>query len=266
MKTTKDPLTIAIIKFLIIIVFGCNVITFSAFAEETISISTGEYSPWAGEKLKHSGFVNHVITEAFKQEGYIAKYKYYPWKRNYEEAKKGNFHATSYWYKSKDREKDFYYSDSITTEKLVFFHLKSNPMKDWSTLEDLKSYKIGATGGYTYTKEFWDAAKSKKLRIQVTNTDKQNLAKLLEGRIDIFPATLITGYSILQKEFDSGISDLITFNPKPLSETTGHLLFPKSRKNSEKLLRIFNQGLDKLKKGGLFDKFMDDLLAGKYSQ
>jgi hypothetical protein len=31
-------------------------------------------------------------------------------------------------------------------------------------------------------------------------------------------------------------------------------------------VRIFNQGLAQLKKEGLYDKFMDDLLAGKYSQ
>ncbi len=268
MKVTKNLLSIAIIRILIIIiiVFGYNIITFSAFAEEIISISTGEYSPFTGKTLKHNGFVNHVITEAFKREGYIVKYKYYPWKRSYEQAKNGISHATSYWYKSKEREKDCYYSDSISIEKLVFFHLKSNPMKDWHTLEDLKNYKIGATRGYTYIKEFWDAAKSKKLSVQVTNTDKQNIEKLLIGRIDIFPVGLVVGYNIIQKEFDASISHLITFHPKPLSETTGHMLFSRSRKDSEKLLRIFNQGLAKLKKEGSYDKFMDDLLAGKYTQ
>lgn len=265
MKSTKNYFSIVIIGISIIIGFvGGNISTFSASAEEIISISTAEYSPWTGKTLKHGGFVNHVITEAFKREGYIVKYKYYPWKRTYEQAKKGRFHATSYWYKSKEREKDFYYSDPITIEKLVFFYLKSNPMKDWNTLNDLKGYRIGATREYTYTKEFWDAAKSKRLRVDVANTDKQNFNKMLKGRIDIFPSGLVSGYSILQKDFDASISHLISFHSKPLSETTGHLLFPRSRKNSEKLLRIFNQGLAKLKKEGLYDKFMDDLLAGKY--
>ncbi|GAH00589.1 unnamed protein product, partial [marine sediment metagenome] len=208
----------------------------------------------------------HVITEVFKREGYIVKYKHHPWKRTYEQAKMGRFHAASYFYKSKEREKYFYYSDPITIEKIVFFYLKSKPMKDWNTLTDLKGYRIGATRGYTYTKEFWDAAKSKRLRIDVANTDKQNFNKILKGRIDIFPTGLVSGYSILQKDFDASISHLISFHPKPLSETTGHLLFPRSRKNSEKLLRIFNQGLAKLKKEGSYNKFMDDLLAGKYSQ
>ena len=76
---------------------------------------------------------------------------------------------------------------------------------------------------------------------------------------------MISIFMILQKEFELGKSDLLTFHPKPLSNTTGRLAFTRSRKDSENLLRIFNQGLAKLKKEGLYIKFLDDLLAGKYS-
>jgi polar amino acid transport system substrate-binding protein len=144
--------------------------------------------------------------------------------------------------------------------------LKSNPIKDWKTLDDLKNYKFGATRGYTYTKEFWEAEESKRLDADVTDSDRQNFKKLLAGRIDIFPSGLVNGYSILRKEFDASESDLISFHPKPLSKTTGHLALTRSSKNSGNLLRIFNQGLAELKKEGLYNKFRDDLLAGKYSQ
>jgi polar amino acid transport system substrate-binding protein len=133
-------------------------------------------------------------------------------------------------------------------------------------LDDLKNYKFGATRGYTYTKEFWDAAKSKQLKVDVTDSDKQNFQKLLAGRIDIFPSGLVNGKSILQKEFDADNSHLLSIHPKALSKTTGHLAFTRNRKNSENLLRIFNQGLAQLKEEGLYEKFRDDLLAGKYSQ
>ena len=165
----------------------------------------------------------------------------------------GQHSALSYVYWSKDREKEFYLSDPISEEKIVFFHLKSNPIKDWKTLEDLKNYKFGATRGYTYTKAFWDAAKTRPLMVDVTNSDLQNFKKLLAGRIDIFPSGLVNGNSILQKEFDASKSHLLSIHPKPLSKTTGHLAFTKSRKNSESLLRIFNQGLAEMKKEGLKD-------------
>ena len=266
MKSAKFRYIILLIVVSVIIGFaGSSLIVYRASAAEIITIATLEYAPWTGKNLKSNGFVNHVITEAFQRKGYTVRYTYLPWQRGITETKDGKYAALSYVYWSKDREKEFYLSDTISEEKIVFFHLKSNPIKDWETLDDLKNYKFGATRGYTYTKEFWDAAKSKRLMVDVTNSDLQNFKKLLAGRIDIFPSGLVNGYSILQKEFEESTSNLLSFHPKPLSKTTGHLAFTRSRKNSENLLRIFNQGLAELKKEGLYNKFMDDLLAGKYS-
>jgi polar amino acid transport system substrate-binding protein len=206
-----------------------------------------------------------VITEAFQRKGYSVKFTYLPWKRGVIETKSGKYSALSYVYLSKDRDKEFFLSDPISEEKIVFFHLKSNPIKDWKTLDDLKNYKLGATRGYTYTKEFWQAAKSKQIKVDVTDSDKQNFEKLFAGRIDIFPSGLVNGYSFLQKEFDVSKSHLISYHPKPLSKTTGHLAFTRNRKNSEHLLHIVNKGLAELKEEGLYDKFVLDLLAGKYT-
>jgi len=244
---------------------GSGLLVCSSSAEEIITIATLEYHPWTGKNLKFNGFVNQVITEAFQRKGYSAKFTYLPWERGVIETKNGNYSALSYVYLSKDREKEFYLSDPISVEKIVLFHLVSNPIKDWKTLDDLKNYKFGATRGYTYTKEFWQAAESKRINVQVTDSDKQNFQKLFVGRIDIFPSGMVNGYSLLQKEFDVSKSHLLSYHPKPLSQTTGHLAFTRNRKNSENLLQIFNQGLAELKKEGLYDQFVVDLLAGKYS-
>ena len=267
MKSSKFPYTIVLVVLLVIIGFvGSSLIVYGASARKIITIATLEYFPWTGKNLKSNGFVNHVITEAFQRRGYTVKFTYLPWKRAVTETKNGQHSALSYVYWSTDREKEFFLSDPISEEKIVFFHLKSNPIKDWKTLEDLKNYKFGATRGYTYTKAFWDAAKTRPLMVDVTNSDLQNFKKLLAGRIDIFPSGLVNGNSILQKEFDASKSHLLSIHPKPLSKTTGHLAFTRSRKDSENLVRIFNQGLAELKKEGLYDKFADDLLTGKYSQ
>jgi polar amino acid transport system substrate-binding protein len=238
----------------------------NASAEKIITVSTLEYHPWTGKDLKNNGFVNHVITEAFKRKGYTVRYKYLPWKRAVLETKNGKYAALSYVYFSKDRENEFYLSDPISVEKIVIFHLKSNQIKDWKTLEDLNDYKFGATRGYTYTKKFWELTKTGELMVDVTDSDIQNFKKLLAGRIDIFPSGLVNGNSILLKEFAASKIHLISYHPKPLSQTTGHLAFARSTKNSENLLRVFNQGLTELKQAGLYKKYKDELLAGKYGQ
>ena len=172
MKLSKLLYAIGLVVVLMVIgSVGSSLIAYNAWAEEIIAVATLEYAPWTGKDLKFNGFVNHVITEAFRHQGYSVKFSYMPWKRAVIETKNGNYSALSYVYLSKDREKEFYLSDPISAEKLVLFHLQSNPIKNWQTLDDLKDYKFGATRGYTYTKEFWQAVESKRLRVDVTDSD-----------------------------------------------------------------------------------------------
>ncbi|MCZ6668782.1 MAG: transporter substrate-binding domain-containing protein [Gammaproteobacteria bacterium] len=236
-------------------------------AAETIRITTGEFAPWTSATLKHMGFTNHVISEAFKLEGYDAEFKFYPWVRAYETARVGDkFQATSYWYPSDDRATEFFYSDPIQIDAPVFFHLKDNPPPDWETLDDLKGKRIGATTGFTYTKEFWEAAKSKRLDIEEASTQEQNFKKLLKGRIDLFPVDALVGQKVLLEAFGKRAADSVTYHSKPMFAPTGHLLFSKKTLNGEELLAAFNRGLSKLRASGRYTLFQTDLITGKYEQ
>ena len=199
MKSSQFSYSLVVVVVLVIIgLLGSIHVMNSASAEEIISIATQEYSPWAGKNLKFNGFVNHVITEAFRRKGYSVTFTYLPFRRGVTETKDGQYAALSYVYWSEDREKEFYLSEPINEEKIVFFHLKTNPMKDWNTLEDLRYYKIGATRGYTYTKAFWDLANTNRLRVDLADSDIHNFKKLFNGRIGLFPSGLVNGYTLLQ--------------------------------------------------------------------
>ena len=127
MKLSKYTFLIVLAAaFVITGLFGNGLIDYCASAEEIIPVATLEYQPWTGKNLKFNGFVNHVIAEAFKGRGYAVRFTYLPSKRGITETKNGNYPALSYVYFSKDREKEFYLSDPISEEKIVFFHLKSN--------------------------------------------------------------------------------------------------------------------------------------------
>jgi polar amino acid transport system substrate-binding protein len=238
-----------------------------ASAAETIEITTGEYAPWTSESLKHGGFSTHVITEAFKLEGYDVNFTFYPWKRVYDAAKDGKrFHASAWWYTSEERARDFHYSAPLLVDSTVFFYIKDNPIPDWETLDDLKGRRIGATAGYTYTPEFWEAAKSKRLNIQEASSDELNFKKLLKGRIDMFPTSDLVGQKLLKEKFGPEESVKVAFHPRPLFAAPGHLLFSRQLENGEELMSIFNRGLMKLRDSGQYDQFWADLIAGNYDQ
>ncbi|MCP4020903.1 MAG: amino acid ABC transporter substrate-binding protein [Desulfobacteraceae bacterium] len=250
--------------FLIVcgIIFGCT-----AWAGETVIISTGEYAPFTTNSLKNHGFVNHVIIEAFKRENHEVKFNYFPWKRAFKVMASGNCHASSFWYESEKRKKDAYYSNHpIYTAKENFFYLKSNPIGDWSTLKDLKGKRIGAVIGYTYSFEFWDLGKKKVYLIDQVAKESLNFKKLLHGRIDLFPTNIVVANDIMRKEIDPDKRDLITYHPKPFIQTPAFLLFSKAQKDSQKLLEVFNSGMTELIDQGIYEKLYNDLLEGKYSQ
>lgn len=241
-------------------------ISFFSYAEEDklLKITTGEYPPWSSADFKHGGFVHHVISEAFKHEGFKVEYTYYPWARNYKQGQKGDFHATAFWYHSEEREKLFYYSNPLYAEDVVFFHLKTTKFKEWDTLENLGQYRIGITRGYTYTPEIWEAQKKGNLNIVVSNSDKINFKMLLRKRTDLFIMATVAGYSLLQKELSMTHMQTLTYNPKPLFSSEGHLLFPKVRPDAQDLLKVFNKGLKALKNNGFYEKYYDLLLEGYY--
>jgi polar amino acid transport system substrate-binding protein len=234
-------------------------------ADDIVRITSGEYPPWTSDKLKYGGFTNHIVKEAFELEGYKVEFSFYPWKRAYEAAKKGEkFHATSYWYPSEHRLEDFIYSNPLQEDAIVFFHLESNPLADWSTLEDLKGKTIAAHEGFTYTDEFWAASKAGVLDVEVAISDEINFRKLLKGRVDLYPSDPLTGRRVLEQKFGLEAMESVTYHPKPLTAVTGHLLFSKKVNNIEKLVASFNRGLTSLKSSGRYALIQAEWMAGKY--
>ncbi|MGI0117042.1 substrate-binding periplasmic protein [Zooshikella sp. RANM57] len=252
----------AIASFCIIFLSLVSVATFSAESKNLI-IATGDYPPWTSEESKGNGFVNHVITAAFARQGYMVYYHFLPWARSYSDTERGEFSALSYWACSEKVQRSFYCSDPMHTESYVFFHEKTKAFPNWQKLSDLKTLRIGATRGYTYTKAFWQAHQDKTLNIIVNNDDETSFRMLLKGRLDTVIVSSITGFLILNTKFSPTIAQTITFN-KPLVENTAHLLFPKSKKNSQRILKEFNQGLSIIKEDGTYDHYFDDLITGKY--
>ena len=183
-------------------------VSFSASAKETISISTGAWAPWSGKDLPHKGFVLHVVEEAFNNVGYDVEYKFYPWKRAYAMVADGKVQASAYWYESDKRKQDCYYSDKLTEEKIVFFYKKTDPMKNWENLEDLKDYKIGISRGVTYTDRFLELGEKGVLDFDMANNDLTNFKKLVKERIDIFPSAQVMGYKLLRDNFSPEVVEI----------------------------------------------------------
>tara|TARA_R110001592_G_scaffold65716_1_gene201716 strand:+ start:30029 stop:30790 length:762 start_codon:yes stop_codon:yes gene_type:complete len=227
---------------------------------ETIRVATGEYPPWTSESLPHGGFINHIVSSAFELSDIQVEFHYLPWKRALEATKVGQFHASSFWGADIERRQDFFYSDVVRNDSFVLFHRKSLAPFEWNSLTELTHLRIGATLGYSYSKDFWNLANNDSLRVSVENNDLTNLERLINGEIDLFPLSELTGYYLLNKHFSSQQSASIDVNLKPINSGKDFILFSQAIPGNDKYLNLFNKGLEELKKQNKLELFRRELL------
>jgi len=244
------------IKITILLLFACLIsMNAVAQAQESVQLTNGEWPPWLSKDLKHHGVLSRIVTEAFALEGIQVTYGFFPWKRAYHEAKRGTYDGSVVWSKNADREADFYFSDAIFSDEKVLFHLKTSRF-DWNTTDDLRQMEIGATLGYSYGSAFDGAAAAGRLKVNYVARDEQNLRMLLSGRIHVFPCNLRAGYELIHNKFKLEDARRFTHHPKILYAKPYHLII--SRKTGERglhLIRLFNNGLRRLRESGKIQQF-----------
>lgn len=250
------------IKLFLGIFIFLNTFTHS-FGEESVRIAGEEWLPFSSKQLKHSGVINRIITESFAIGGVKVDYHFFSGARALLEVKGGRFDATPGWTPNEERAKDYYFSDTLFDESMVFFYLKIKPF-EWKTWDDLKGINIGAVYDYYYGKGFEKAKKEGTLIIDNVPFDIQNFKKLLLERIDIAPANLNFGLSLLQTEFKPEERALITYHPLPLDQGPLVMMFSKKSKSSMRMLKLFNKGLRQLKSDGRYDRYFHESQRGDY--
>jgi len=228
-----------------------------AKAHESISIATGEWSPFVSENLSHHGFMSRIVTEAFALEGITVKWGFFPWARALLYTKNGKWHATSAWAINDHREKDFWYSDPIVVDRTVFFHRKDK-LVQWQDMGDLQGLKVGTTSSYYYGELFNKAIESGVLEVEEVPIEETNFKKLQRGKIDILPSNLYVGYSIINKLFTPQVAEQITHSPVTLTAQPLRLLFSKKNAENPFFLKKFNAGLKKLKLSGKIDLYIQN--------
>ncbi|MBF9018017.1 MULTISPECIES: ABC transporter substrate-binding protein [unclassified Oceanispirochaeta] len=234
-----------------------------SYSQETVRITNGEWPPFLFEELKHGGVTSHIVKEAFALEGINVRYGWFPWARALANAKTGDWDASIGWQKTPEREKDFIFSEPILEGRIVFFHLKDYSF-EWETLDDLKGIKIGAVIGYNYSVEFIEAERAGEITVKRIGSEEQNFKKLLSGRIDVFISNVDVGYAVLNKYFPDEEYDRITYHTTPFYINELRLAFSRKNQKSDRLLLLFNRGLQELKNQGLYDQYYESSRKGEY--
>jgi len=227
-------------------------------AAEKITLANGEWAPYLSKDLKHSGYMSHIVSEAFAEEGIEVDYVFLPWKRGFEDAKEGKYQGSLIWGYNDDRAKDFLYSDTVAELGTSLFYNKSNPI-EWNEPADLKKYKMGGVIGYAYGIE--ELEKQGVLKIERIGKDVGNYKKLAAGRLDIVLEDTEVGHESINK---LGMTEQLAVHPKTLKSRKYSVIISKKAPNAQALVDAFNRGLKKLKDDGRYQKYLEASRRGEY--
>ena len=223
----------------------------------TVKLAIGDWSPYTSPTDKSGKLAEVIVTEAFKQEGLDVEYTYNPWKRSFDMTKDGEADGTFPWTKTPDRINDFYFgNDIILQDDSVFFHLKTTKF-EWSSLDDLKKYRVGVTAGYKEVELY----KTKGIKAEEVADEPMNFKKILAGHIDVYKTSKIVGYATINKLFKPEEAKQFTNDPKTLATDQYYVLFSKKSPNGKLYSEKFDSGLKKLKASGQYTKIMREFFT-----
>jgi polar amino acid transport system substrate-binding protein len=254
----KSVLDVVMKTYVICLILFATAVTASA---DTIQLVTGnDYLPFTDQNLPGGGMITEIVDLAFKKVGYQAQIAFRPWKRGYEETKKGIFVATFPYIKTAERLRDFNYSQPINTVYTRVFVLNNSPFHE---LQDLTGRRICVPLGYGVSGSFGGMLKKGLFNAEANPVDLAGcLRMMLSGRKDFFIINEINGWTTIRETFNT------TENFRTLdavfNEETQHLIVSKTTADGERILKAFDRGLTQMKEDGtlqmIISRHLKDIL------
>lgn len=238
-----------VVLFLVVVVW--QVPAFSA--EKIIKLATLNWEPYASEHLEDYGFASVIVSKVFEKAGYRVEVSFLPWVRVLEGVKRGEYDAMYPAYYSDERAKVYALSKPIAEGPLVFC-TRCDAHIQYTSLKDLEPYSIGLVRGYINTKELDEAHFLKK---QYVNSDKQNLLKVLTGRVDLAVIDRYVAGQIIKSSIPEAAEKLCFLEPS-LGKKPLYVGFSKLVNDYPQLLADFNRTLEEMIADGSIQKILKD--------
>ncbi|MFW5444059.1 MAG: substrate-binding periplasmic protein [Methylococcaceae bacterium] len=147
-----------------------------------LSIVAKEEAPYIGKELPNQGLSIDIINTVLQRAGYKTTFAFETWPRTYEGGLIGIYDVIGSIWQTKDREKDFVFSDAYLFHEIKFIKRRVDTEIKFNNLDDLRGLIIGTLKNYAYRDDFTNSAKIVKLQ---QNHLIQNLLFLTQENIDM---------------------------------------------------------------------------------
>ncbi len=243
------------LKRILVLIFGLAFLSTSA-SGETINVFGNGKLPPAGyvEEGAAKGFGVEITTAVLNAAGIDHKLKMVPWKRAYENGKKGGGIVFGMFY-TEERAQIFDFSKPVWEETIVLVTAKGKDFT-FNSMSDLKGKKVAHQMGFRGGSEFEKALNENVFISEPDNLPVSRLKKILSGRIDtaIFNPGIA---SVVWHASSAGMNpdDFSIINP-PLAVKMKYIAIAKSLGRKDLIDKI-DSALEKLKTDGTIKAILD---------
>jgi len=217
-----------------------------------LSIVSKEEAPYVGNELLNQGLSIEIINTAFQRAGYKTSFAFETWPRTYEGGLIGVYDVIGSIWKTKEREKDFVFSDTYLFHEIKFIKRKVDIEVKFNNLDDLQGLIVGTLKDYAYRDDF---TKSRKIIKMQQNHLIQNLLFLTQENIDMTLGDVRKIRYEINKYMKSSMTKLEIL-PQALIKRGAHIAVSKSNPDHIEIIDKFNKALESMKRDGTYDAIL----------
>lgn len=230
---------------------SCLLLALHAWAEPVRLVTGDSMPPHTGKDLPHYGMLTEIVQRSFELAGRDTTLGWAPWKRGYELTKLGEYDATFPYARTREREKEYLYSDLLYGGNRAVYARPGSSI-DPSKPATFHGAYCAPPGYIVYPQVEAQLAKG-----TVTLQRPASLAacaKMLAlGRVDFFIADATSGDATLK---EAGVGGKVIRLAKPFEHAEFYLIVPRNRGDAQALVEGFNAGLKRLKASGEYARIV----------
>lgn len=221
-------------------------------------VTGDDYAPFTGQALPGGGMLTQVVEAVLDERSIVHSLDWRPWNRGYLKTLQGEYDATFPYVRTPQREQEYLYSAALFVAEQHIFSRAAEPIEpdDPASLQGRRlCYPLG-----------WQPPKilqtllDQGLLTRHSPTGLKECARLLLlGRDDFFISDRRLGETALR--LTGADPSLFRRSASAISNSTLHLIVPRSHPQGPQLIEQFNLGLRTLQDSGRYQQLLSDYMA-----
>jgi polar amino acid transport system substrate-binding protein len=218
----------------------------SVVVDNSLTLVVDNYPPYIDELLPGQGLLTELVVAAFQSQGISTKLQFKPW-QHIRKAATAPQHASFLWFKDKELEQDWLFSEPVVQLRQVLISQASQSLQP-ERLDQLRPYRLGVTQGYYYGPQF--EALKPELRLTTAVSDYQTLLLLVQGTVDFILMDPIVAHQLSQS-FTQQTLNLRLLSKPVLTAKPAYLVCSRNYLPCHGIIQQFNRGLALQQQNGL---------------